>query len=216
MGQEQVSLFVTVDLFVRIGLTLFLTYFTIKYRNQLMYWVMGISTISLYLATQGLIKQAELVGEPIAFLLVYILIKYMRYEAGYYNLQQKNAPSQGAEHKVVLTQDDNKGYNIKGKYGIDGRIVTWPKSSQDFYGYTADEAIGRDVDFLIPAGVAKDKQKILDILEKGDSLVDYHTKRTLKSGEIVPVILTIHPVKNSEGEIVGAHVYTQPDKTPSE
>lgn len=88
--------------------------------------------------------------------------------------------------------------------GLDGIITSWNASAQRLFGYTAEEAIGQHVTMLIPADRLEEEPTIIDRLQHGDRVDHFETKRARKDGNLLDVSLTISPLKDSAGRVVGA------------
>ncbi len=87
---------------------------------------------------------------------------------------------------------------------LDGIILSWNRGAQRVFGYTADEVIGQHVSMLMPPEYAEDSERILGRIRRGESVDHYETKRRRKDGTIIDVSLTVSPIRNAEGEVVGA------------
>jgi PAS domain S-box-containing protein len=87
---------------------------------------------------------------------------------------------------------------------LDGVIVTWNEAATRIFGYTAAEAIRRPITMLIPPERLDEEPAILARLRRGDRVDHYETVRVRKDGTRVDISLTISPVRNSAGEVVGA------------
>ena len=87
---------------------------------------------------------------------------------------------------------------------LNGVITTWNNGAQRLFGYSAEEAVGRSVTLLIPAGQEDEEPRILERIRRGERVDSYETIRQRKDGSLVPVSLTISPVRNAAGRIVGA------------
>jgi PAS domain S-box-containing protein len=85
-----------------------------------------------------------------------------------------------------------------------GTITTWNKAAELLFGYTAREAIGQPITILIPLERQGEEFSILDRTSRGERIENYETVRRRKDGSSVDVSLTISPVRNAEGKIVGA------------
>ena len=85
-----------------------------------------------------------------------------------------------------------------------GIITTWNNGAERLYGYTPGEVIGRPIKILVPPDCLGEDRSILERLERGERIEDYETVRQRKDGSLVDVSLTISPVKNAEGNIIGA------------
>jgi PAS domain S-box-containing protein len=88
--------------------------------------------------------------------------------------------------------------------GLDGRILTWNGAAEAMYGYTADEVVGRYVSLLMPEDRAGEMESILGRLAAGERIHHFETKRRRKDGQILDVSLSISPVRDERGVIIGA------------
>jgi len=87
---------------------------------------------------------------------------------------------------------------------LDGTIISWNEGAERIYGYAADEAIGQPISILIPADRSDELPSILSRIARGERIDHYLTKRARKGGEVIDVSVTISPVQDATGKIVGA------------
>ncbi|HEY3625816.1 MAG TPA: PAS domain S-box protein, partial [Terracidiphilus sp.] len=87
---------------------------------------------------------------------------------------------------------------------MDGIITEWNKGAKQLYGYSADEVIGKPVSILIPPEVSDDFSEIMNKLKRGESVARSETVRQKKGGERVDVSLSVFPIRDEAGKIVGA------------
>src|SRR5262245_7867702 len=87
---------------------------------------------------------------------------------------------------------------------ITGIITTWNKGAERLFGYSSEEVVGKPVSILIPADRHVEERAILERIRRGERIENYETVRRRKDGSLVDVSLTISPVRNAEGNIVGA------------
>jgi PAS domain S-box-containing protein len=92
---------------------------------------------------------------------------------------------------------------------VNGVIKSWNGAAERLFGYTADEIIGKPVTTLIPADHLDEEPQILARIRSGERVESYETIRRRKDGSLVPVSLTISPVRNTRGHIVGASKITR-------
>jgi len=85
-----------------------------------------------------------------------------------------------------------------------GIITSWNSGAEKIYGFSAREAIGRPISILTPPGYADEVPGILERIQQGESIRHYETVRRRKDGQIVNVSVSISPVKDKDGRIVGA------------
>lgn len=83
-------------------------------------------------------------------------------------------------------------------------IKSWNHGAERLFGYTAEEAIGKSVTMLIPDDHQDEEPRILERIRRGERVETLETVRRRKDGSLVPVSLTISPVRNASGQIVGA------------
>jgi PAS domain S-box-containing protein len=99
---------------------------------------------------------------------------------------------------IVESSDDG----IIGKT-LDGIIATWNEGAERIFGYTAAEAVGRHVSMLIPPERQSEEPDIQARLGRGDRIEHFETVRVTKGGRRIDVSLTVSPIKNSAGAVVG-------------
>jgi PAS domain S-box-containing protein len=87
---------------------------------------------------------------------------------------------------------------------IEGVIQSWNAGAKRLFGYTAEEAIGRPVTILIPDDRLGEEKDILARIRRGERIEHYETVRRHKDGTLIDISLTVSPVKNGEGRVVGA------------
>jgi PAS domain S-box-containing protein len=87
---------------------------------------------------------------------------------------------------------------------LNGVITSWNRAAERLFGYDADEIIGKPVTTLFPADHLDEEPQILARIRNGERVETYETVRQRKDGSIVPVSLTISPIRNGSGRIIGA------------
>ena len=87
---------------------------------------------------------------------------------------------------------------------LNGIITTWNHGAMRLFGYTAEEVIGKPITILIPAERHDEEPSILGRIRRGERIDHYETIRQRKDGSTVDISLTVSPVKDQEGRIVGA------------
>lgn len=99
---------------------------------------------------------------------------------------------------IIRNSDDA----IVGK-NLDGIVTSWNLSAQRIFGYSAEEMIGRSILTIIPEDRQNEEPVILDKLRKGQRVDHFETKRIAKNGRLLDVSITISPVMDKEGRIIG-------------
>lgn len=87
---------------------------------------------------------------------------------------------------------------------IDGYITSWNRGAQQIYGYTPDEIVGKPVSVLMPKEKEDDFPFIMNQLQQGKKVEHYETRRKTKDGRVIDVSITVSPIRNSQGVIIGA------------
>jgi PAS domain S-box-containing protein len=87
---------------------------------------------------------------------------------------------------------------------LDGIITSWNKGAERVFGYTAEEAVGQPITIVIPENRHDEERTILTRIRRGDRIEHYETIRQRKNGSLITISLTVSPVKDAEGKIVGA------------
>jgi two-component system, chemotaxis family, CheB/CheR fusion protein len=100
---------------------------------------------------------------------------------------------------IVNSSDDA----IIGK-DLNGVITSWNRGAENLFGYTAQEAIGQPVTMLMPPDRLHEEAEILEQLKRGDRVEDFETVRLRKNGSSLEISLTISPIKDATGQIIGA------------
>jgi PAS domain S-box-containing protein len=86
----------------------------------------------------------------------------------------------------------------------DGYITSWNKGAEHLYGYTPEEIIGQPVSVLMPPNKRDDFPFIMNQLHQGKRVEHYETQRMTKDGEILHVSITVSPIRDTQGNIIGA------------
>jgi PAS domain S-box-containing protein len=100
---------------------------------------------------------------------------------------------------IVESSDDA----IIGK-DLAGTVRSWNSGAERLYGYAAEEAVGRPIAFVIPPERTAEEAAILDRVRRGERVPPYDTVRVRKDGAEVQVSVTVSPVRDADGRVVGA------------
>ena len=87
---------------------------------------------------------------------------------------------------------------------LDGIITSWNKGAEGLFGYTAQEAIGQPITMLIPPDRQQEETEILGRLKRGESVNHFETVRLCKNRLPLEVSLTVSPIKDATGRVIGA------------
>ncbi|HEY2015190.1 MAG TPA: PAS domain S-box protein, partial [Bryobacteraceae bacterium] len=114
-------------------------------------------------------------------------------------------PRKQAEQSRLLLASivDSSDDAIVGK-NLDGTIVSWNKAAEHVYGYSAAEIVGRHLSVLAPPDRQVEADRILERIASGEVVSHFETVRLTKAGTRINVSLTVSPIRNGAGDIVGA------------
>jgi PAS domain S-box-containing protein len=87
---------------------------------------------------------------------------------------------------------------------LDGKVTSWNRSAERLFGYSAAEIIGQPLSILIPPNRQHEAPEILERIKRGERIEHFDTFRVRKDGALVPISLTVSPIYDGEGNIVGA------------
>jgi PAS domain S-box-containing protein len=87
---------------------------------------------------------------------------------------------------------------------LDGVITSWNSGAERVFGYSASEAIGQPITLVIPQDRQSEEREILTRMRRGERIDHFETVRQRKNGSLIVVSLTVSPVKDANGKIVGA------------
>ncbi len=87
---------------------------------------------------------------------------------------------------------------------LEGIITSWNRGAQQVFGYAAEEVIGQSVTILFPPELLPEEQQILGHIRQGQPIRHYETERVRKDGQRIIISLTVSPIKDARGQIIGA------------
>ena len=107
-------------------------------------------------------------------------------------LRRGSPRSSSSSHDAIISKD------------LNSIITSWNPAATDLFGYSEDEAVGKSVLILIPDHLHAEEAEIISRVRNGQRVQSYETIRQRKDGSLVAVSLTVSPVRNRRGRIVGA------------
>ena len=113
--------------------------------------------------------------------------------------QQKAVEKQGMLAAIIDTSDDM----ILSKT-LEGVITSWNKSAERMFGYSEAEAVGQHISLIIPTERLDEEAYIIGEIRKGKKVDHFHTLRRAKDGRLVPISLSVSPVTDASGKVIGA------------
>jgi PAS domain S-box-containing protein len=118
----------------------------------------------------------------------------------------RSSPASGREnlaahhYRAIIESSDDA---ILSK-DLDGLILSWNRGAERLFGFTSEEAVGRPVTIIIPLDRRDEEPTILEKIHRGERIEHFETVRQRKDGSLVDISLTISPIRDSRGKIVGA------------
>lgn len=106
----------------------------------------------------------------------------------------------GARLAAIVESSDDA---IVGK-NLNGIVTSWNEGARRIFGYTADEMIGQPIQRIMPSDRVDDMHRILDRIRAGERVEHFETERIRKDGQRIQVSLTVSPIKDATGRVVGA------------
>src|SRR5262245_10623144 len=86
---------------------------------------------------------------------------------------------------------------------LNGTITSWNRGAERIFGYTAEEAVGRPITMLLPHERLPEETRILATLVRGERIDHFETERITKSGRRIPISLSVSPIKDQSGRVIG-------------
>ena len=117
------------------------------------------------------------------------------------DLTEPMRAEQAAQRLVAIVESSDDAIVSK---DLNGVISSWNGAAERLFGYRAEEVIGKSVTLLIPPGCDNEEPAILERIRRGERIDHYETIRRRKDGSLVDISLTVSPVRNASGRIVGA------------
>jgi PAS domain S-box-containing protein len=114
--------------------------------------------------------------------------------------ERKRAEERQLRLSAIIDSSDDA---IVGKT-LESVITSWNPAAERIFGYPAKEAVGQKVYLIIPPELHKEEEVVIEKLKRGERIDHYETMRRRKDGTLLNVSLTISPIKDSEGHIIGA------------
>jgi PAS domain S-box-containing protein len=111
------------------------------------------------------------------------------------------SPEEATAHLAAIVESSEDAIISK---TLEGTILTWNTGAEHIYGYTAAEVIGRPMTLLLPEDRVNEETEILDRIAQGERVRHFETVRRTKGGDFIDVSLTISPVRDRTGQIIGA------------
>ncbi|WP_448547675.1 sensor histidine kinase [Thalassotalea fusca] len=117
--------------------------------------------------------------------------------------KEVNAREEAEKSRFYLASIVDSAEDAVFSKSLDGTLTSWNNGAEKLYGYTAEEAIGQHISFLVPEGHKDEVAKFLKRVMKNQKVEHYETERVRKDGSVVSVSLTLSPIKDGQGRTIG-------------
>jgi PAS domain S-box-containing protein len=87
---------------------------------------------------------------------------------------------------------------------LEGVITSWNRAAEAMFGYSSAEAVGRSITLIIPTERLSEEREILQKLRRGETIEHFETERRTKDGRLLPVSISVSPVRDTHGKVIGA------------
>jgi PAS domain S-box-containing protein len=110
----------------------------------------------------------------------------------------------GEESRALLASIVQASEDVIVSKTLDGVITSWNSAAERMFEYTAAEAIGSKIELIIPKDRMSEEHDIISRLRRGEGIDHFDTVRRTKSGRLVDIAITVSPVRDSSGKVIGA------------
>ena len=117
------------------------------------------------------------------------------------DVTQLKIAEQASLHLAALVESSDDAIVAK---DLDGVVKSWNPAAEHLFGYTAAEIVGKSITIIIPRDRSDEETRILERIRRGERIEHYDTVRQRKDGSLVEISLTISPIKDANGKIIGA------------
>ena len=117
------------------------------------------------------------------------------------DITERKRNEEAAQHYSAIVESSDDAILSK---DVNGVITSWNSAARRLFGYTAQEAVGKSVTMLIPADRQDEEPRILERIRRGEKIDHYETIRQRKDGRFVDISLTVSPIRDLRGNVIGA------------
>jgi two-component system CheB/CheR fusion protein len=124
-----------------------------------------------------------------------IFVAYLR------DITARNRGEEASRHLAAIVESSDDAIISK---DLNGQITSWNVAAQRLFGYTAEEIVGKSVTTLIPPDRQHEEPVILGRIRRGERIDHYETVRRRKDGSLFNISVTVSPLKDENGKVIGA------------
>ena len=119
----------------------------------------------------------------------------------FHNISEKEQPDHNQSWLAAIIDSSEDAIISK---TLDGTVTSWNKGAEKIYGYSKEEVIGKSISLIIPPFRFAEEVEILESIRKGETVAHFETTRITKEGTLIDISLTVSPIKDKNGRIIGA------------
>jgi PAS domain S-box-containing protein len=119
----------------------------------------------------------------------------------FHDVTDRRAAEHAQAHLAAIVASSDDAIVAK---NLDGTITSWNAAAERIFGYTAAEAVGRSITLIVPADRLDEEAGILERLRRGERIDHYETVRRHRDGSLLDISITVSPIRDAGGHIVGA------------
>lgn len=112
-----------------------------------------------------------------------------------------DSPKSIQQHLAAIVEGSNDAIITK---DLDSIVLSWNRGAESLFGYTAKEAIGKSITIIFPDDKMSEEADFIARLRRGERIAHFETIRRRKDGSLVPISLTVSPVRDANGRVIGA------------
>jgi two-component system CheB/CheR fusion protein len=143
----------------------------------------------------------SLQASDVARLVVFVVISLLAASLARQRSQAEVRADQTMEQMAAIVESSEDAiYSAT----LDGTLTSWNHGAEALYGYTADEVVGRSVFVTVPSERIHETRSHFEMLARGQGVQTYQTERRRKDNTVVPILLSISPLRNRKGAVIGA------------
>lgn len=117
------------------------------------------------------------------------------------DITSRRVAEQSSSHMAEIIESTNDAVISR---NLEGEIVSWNNGAEKLFGYKAEEVIGKVSDIIVPEEKKEELLSIIEIVKMGESIEGHNTVRLTKDKKLVDVMITVSPIRDSNGKVVGS------------
>jgi PAS domain S-box-containing protein len=117
------------------------------------------------------------------------------------DISVRKAAEERLAHLAALVESSDEAIFSK---ALDGTVLSWNRGAEKLYGYTPQQIVGRPISLLLPPDRPHEVEDMIERLQRGEAIEHFETVRVCKSGSLIDVSVTVSPIKDAYGKIIGA------------